>query len=442
MCGLIIAQDMRSCVKGYKKMMHRGTTGSITKAGKWFVGHIRLPINGLTPESDPPFNDGDFKTWMVGEYYEFDRENYPCDLPDLANALRYGKHLPNGMYHAAVIGPDDRLFFYQDMWNKKPLYHRVDINAYASEIKALTCLAPVTLDEIAMDTYIKGVGYTGERTPYNEIKKLKGSQLAHKYSNSPARIRIPRQQEKKTLLRALREETFLRAQADVPIGMLCSGGIDSSILYCILRAQGFNPDVFHIENDESKYVKMLDIPPNKLHMISYPESSEDQLKKILYYNESPQDLGSMIPQYLLGQAIKEEMPELRVIITGDGADEIFAGYKRCADSRRDLREPDLYPELQDYHIPRLDKLMMAHTLEVRCPFMAESVTRIAQSIPWSQLRGKRPLIKLAEILNVPPAIIFREKKPLKSPQVLQDKLAWRALIAQVFKDNFSEGLEL
>jgi len=73
------------------------------------------------------------------------------------------------------------------------------------------------------------------------------------------------------------------------------------------------------------------------------------------------------PQYHLFEAIKGGT-NTRIVISGDGADELFGGYRRI--NEYDSQKSDVFHELTYYHLPRLDKLSMAHTLELRNPFFS------------------------------------------------------------------------
>jgi len=441
MCGITITHSQEEAKLSLRALKHRGDRNTYTKLGNLWYAHRRLPINGISKKYDQPYWFRNAPNWMVGEYYDYSREKYPNDLMALAHKINSGPLIPLGMF-LFIQAHKNGFIAHQDFWNKKPFYYRSDLKAFASEIKALTALAPVTLNKKAFIDYEKK-GYSCDYTPYNEIKRIKNRILyyhdQHQFPGSSVDFFLPPRNSFNSLNKILWHAIKIRSKADVPVAMLCSGGLDSSLIYFILRKQGQNPHVFHIENNESQYLKYLNIPKDKLHIIKIDQGFD--LKEILYYNETPQDLGSMVPQYLLGKAIKESGLGIRVIITGDGADELFGGYKRC-NPLADNRYSDLYPELKNYHIPRLDKLMMAHTLEVRSPYLDEKIFSWSSQKSWSEIVNKKPIKQLAKELGLAPEIINRRKMPLKFHQVKDNKLEWRKYIISEFKKSFYKGLEL
>lgn len=86
----------------------------------------------------------------------------------------------------------------------------------------------------------------------------------------------------------------------------------------------------------------------------------------------------------------------------------------------DSQESDVWSELVSYHLPRLDKMMMHSTVELRSPFLAKPVVEFALSLPWEWRQGKN-LLKEAMRGIVPDVIIDRPKEPLKIGSVREDK---------------------
>jgi hypothetical protein len=120
---------------------------------------------------------------------------------------------------------------------------------------------------------------------------------------------------------------------------------------------------------------------------------EERIKDIYQmWNESPIDLGSVIPQFHLFEAVKK-FSGYRFVLSGDGADELFGGYKRIHEF--DSQKSDIFDELSYYHLPRLDKMSMAHTLELRSPFLNLDIVRFALHLPL-QWRKDKQILKRAE----------------------------------------------
>jgi len=212
------------------------------------------------------------------------------------------------------------------------------------------------------------------------------------------------------LIEAIRTRIDL---SDVPVSILLSGGLDSSIIYTVANnILGKNVTTFTIDNaEDQKYVSLLN--PKNLRFLDFDDTP---LETILRANEGPVDLGSMTAQYLIGQAIRKE--GFDVALSGDGADELFGGYRRI--NKYDSQQSDVWSELVNYHLPRLDKMMMQHTVELRSPYLARPVVEFALALPY-QWRINKNLLKMAFEDDLPEEIINRPKEPLKIEGVRNNK---------------------
>ncbi len=148
------------------------------------------------------------------------------------------------------------------------------------------------------------------------------------------------------------------------------------------------------------------------------------------WNESPVDMGSVVPQYHLFDAIKKGS-NTRIVISGDGADELFGGYRRI--NQYDSQKSDVFHELTYYHLPRLDKLSMAHTLELRSPFLNHDIIRFALSLPFEERKNKKILKDTFKGL-VPDSIIERSKLALKNEKIVTDQASYRMKIVKSYLD--------
>jgi asparagine synthase (glutamine-hydrolysing) len=219
---------------------------------------------------------------------------------------------------------------------------------------------------------------------------------------------------------------------EYPISLLVSGGLDSSIIAAILKEIGADVRWFSIENGENEYVQILaDQLEKEISFLDY-KMDESKIKEIYKkWNESPIDLGSVIPQFHLFEAVKN-FGGYRIVLSGDGADELFGGYKRIHEF--DSQKSDIFDELSFYHLPRLDKMSMAHTLELRSPFLNLDIVRFALHLPLEWRKDKKILKDTFGPL-LPEEIITRSKAPLKNPEIKQDKILYRYKAVDLFLEK-------
>ena len=417
MCGINLCFGESNVKLMNSLLSHRGIRSKYEHlSNDLFLGHVRLPIQGLSEKDDHPKTNNNLTGAFVGEIYNF-RQFDPSARTDLSVLLSKlgGTSCFNqfdGMWSVIAYNKDSQLtHIYTDHLNKKPLYIREKPFGISSEIKALTPLGKNTFDEVYFSAVAKW-GYCPDyRTPFNEIKMIPyGSHLAFDlwggltYFEQSLKIKP----EESSLYAVLDKAVRNRTVSDVPISLLMSGGLDSTIIYYLLRQYCPKLTIFHVDNDESQYLEYVDFrPTDKLIKIDINENDYD-LDTILNHNDGPVDLGSMIPQHLLAREIKKH--GFDVCLSGDGADELFGGYKRITEY--DSQYSDIYHELIFYHLPRLDKMMMAHAVELRCPFLSIPVISNALSIPYKDRINKASL-KTEFRGIIPDEIIDRVKQPLR-----------------------------
>lgn len=430
-------------------IQHRGllNRGGVHFEDGFGFGHVRLPIQGIDPIFDQPYIWGDWIFLFVGELFNY-KSVYPdhnSDIESLAKAWvtrgigSFREGVFDGVWSfVAYDRINKQAMVVTDFLAKKSLYYHNPTGSVSSEIKAL-CLLD---EEIQLDPFyfscVSKWGYClNERTPFSTIRKIppgycmlidRGGLLQESYY---MRL-VP--QDSVGLRKAIEQAVKNRLVSDIPISLLLSGGLDSSIIYKLVEKETHDFTIFHIENDEENFLDYLDIPSDIL--IVKLELEGFDLDEVLYFNEGPVDLGSMLSQYQIAEAVSGI--GLNIAISGDGADELFGGYTRIVDY--DSQWSDVFEELIYYHLPRLDKLMMAHTVELRCPYLSRSVIEGALALPYEQRIRKQCLKEMfADILPV--EIIIRDKKPLKSPQVLGGGLNWRYELIQRFQETVARRFQ-
>lgn len=418
-----------------------GRTGSYTN-GEINLGHVRLPINGLGEEYDQPMQENGRVLVFAGEIFNYRdfSKNLSCDTEILFQLWEsYGpfalSHLDGfwSFIHFDSRFPDQISVVTDDL-AKKPLYIHLPTMSVSSEIKAFHAIEPdYEFDPLYFSSVAKWGYHIGERTYMDSVRKLPPGcvitiDLAKMQFDCVPWINLQNYRTNVPLDDALRTAVRNRLVGDVPVSILLSGGIDSSIIYKMVLEQTRDFTIFHVDNDEAIYLDHLDIPGDI--QIKTLDIKDVDLGEVLYYNEGPVDLGSMLPQFAMSSAIKDSP----VVLTGDGADELFGGYRRM--SEYDAQYSDIFEELVYYHLPRLDKLSMAKTLELRSPFLARDVIGNALALPYSERVDKKYLKDTFRHL-LPASIVDRKKHPLKSKQVLS-KEGWRMELIKKFKEVSNE----
>lgn len=443
MCGINIISHpdyQFAWSKMDQAIKHRGTSSRTVALfdGRLCISHRRLPIIGLEKEHNHLQEYQGYITCFVGEflnYTDLDRKA-ESDYEMFRNLYPYSKERlfthTDGFWAACAVDlTEQKLHIYTDCLAKKPVYVRMDdcehIIGISSEIKPLTFLDENEADELYFSSVAKWGYHIGDRTPFKNIYKLPpychlslniktrewSAELYDRLKPNP--LLIPRLRE--LILTAVQN----RRVSHQPISFLVSGGLDSTIIYKL----GARPEdkVYHVDNNEDYYVDLLGI--ENLEKVSLGKITVEEALKM---NQTPVDLGSVLPQAALSKAIDSV-----VVLSGDGADELFGGYRRAMDY--DSQASDIFEELVYYHLPRLDRVMMANTIELRNPFLARNVIEAALAVPYHQRTCKQILKKIfADI--VPRKIIERQKEPLKIQETrhIEEKLKWRRMLIEKFRN--------
>lgn len=463
MCGILLTTDGSGA--SLDSIKHRGIEKTVVEKNGVFLCHHRLPIQTLDGDDwDQPkeISPGMFLMFN-GEIFNYDSSVYSSDTEYLCNLFSVYKGGSLEMFCAMFIphiqtwdgfwaitiydSNTGDVIAFTDPLGKKLLYYN-ESGEICSEIKGLifkqSQIDPTFISEV------RKWGYnTDDKTPYKDVKRflpntiyyynLQGSEFKQTYPdyykiwNYPIPELVGKNYEDhmewlwKKMMESVKNRLISK---NYPISLLVSGGLDSSIIAAILE-EGTDSNVtwYSIENGESEYVKLLAERYNKkVNFLKY--DMEDSLNQEIYqiWNETPIDLGSVVPQYHLFKAIKSNSDH-RIVLSGDGADELFGGYKRIHEY--DSQHSDVFQELTYYHLPRLDKMSMAHTLELRNPFLNLEIVRFALNLPL-EWRTDKKILKDTFSPLLPEEIVNREKAPLKNPGIKKDKVAYRYKAVDLF----------
>lgn len=402
------------------RLAHRGPEAEGVLAGPITLGHRRLAI--MDPDGgDQPIHSRSGEAAIVanGEIYNFPslrarlESGYPFrTMSDSEAALaQFTERGPegirdlDGMFAFAVADGED-LFVARDPVGIKPLYSgRSDGRLFfASEMKAL-------------------VGLVGDLTEFPPGTWFHSRLGARSYYEVPEREPVPRAAEAHVarLHETLERAVVKRLMSDVPLGAFLSGGLDSSLIVALARPHVDELHTFSVGLEGSPDLDAARTVARHFDTVHHehrlrPEEVAEALFDIVFHLESfDQDLvRSAIPTWFTARLASDSV---KVILTGEGADELFAGY----DYYRQFEDPaklqaELHRSVRSLHnlnLQRVDRMTMAHSIEGRVPFLDLELIDLAQTIPPQlKLRGSREkwaLRKVAESL-LPPEIVWREKK--------------------------------
>lgn len=471
MCGILIAHNPSE--ERIKSIAHRGIECSThsDESGLTLVHH-RLPIQ--TAIGDKWIQPIEMSK---GRYLLFNGEifNYPLGFSSDTEYLTslfstfdfsslemfsaiYEPYIKSwdGFWAICLVDMEKKdVFCFTDPLGKKCLYYN-DKGEICSEMKGL-----IDSDSFINPSFMGGVrkwGYLpNESTPFTNITKIKPNtfykwnfssptfkqEYGPYYTFKPSNFAF---ESEDMLMDWVWEKTEAATRnrllsLDYPISILLSGGLDSSIIGGLLLKLGADVSWYTINNGpDNDYVRECENYWGiKVNRLDYSMETDSLNLPELYFkwNESPVDLGSVIPQYLLFDAIKKGT-DTRIVLSGDGADEMFGGYRRI--NEYDSQGSDIFHELTHYHLPRLDKMSMAHTLELRNPFLNLDLMQLALALPL-EMRKNKTILKKAFKGLVPDSVIERKKHPLKNEKIAKDPMEYRIESLKYFEEGFNQFKE-
>lgn len=466
MCGILVAK--RASEERILSIAHRGIEHNVVYKDDLCLVHHRLPIQTVDGDSwSQPIQIGEDR-WLLfnGEIFNYgDFESDTAYLQNLFSSFQFGgigmlqalydPHIIawDGFWAVVMVDTNKReVYAFTDPLGKKCLY-RNDRGEICSEIKGLYEIDEQMEYDKAFFSGVTKFGYLPtDQTPFVNIKKLEPNRFYNWNLDNPGNINVSSPYYNFHFFDAgLRtyddrcEWLFEKMDKSVesrllsknyPTSLLLSGGLDSSIIAGLLLKLQADVDFYSISNGEDEeYVKACEyywgVESKRLSYNIDIESEEGKkgLKEIYQkWNESPVDMGSVVPQYHLFDAIKKGS-NTRIVISGDGADELFGGYRRI--NEYDSQQSDIFHELTYYHLPRLDKLSMAHTLELRSPFLNHDIVRFAINLPFEERKNKKILKDTFRGL-VPDSVIERSKLALKNNRIVEDQISYRKEVIRLF----------
>ncbi len=391
MCGLTGIFDTRGqreidsdiLTRMTNAIRHRGPDGEGTYVAPGIgLGHRRLSIIDIAGGAQPMYNaDRSVALVYNGEIYNF---------PDIKNELerlgyRFRTHCDteiilhgweewgetcvdkfSGMF-AFVLWDSrkDTLFLARDRLGKKPLYYSILPNGlmlFGSEIKALRQHPdfPHKIDPHAVEEFF-AYGYIPDpRSIYAGVQKLLPAHTLTVRRRGPARLKCywdlklnqPRvsdpDEAAHDLIERLTEATRLRLISDVPLGAFLSGGVDSSGIVALMSGLSNEPvNTFSISFgdkafDESEYAQHIADRYHTNHISREVDPNEFSLiDKLTEVYDEPFGDASALPTYRVCALARTRVT---VCLSGDGGDELFAGYRRYLWQQKEAQLRAIFPD--------------------------------------------------------------------------------------------------
>jgi asparagine synthase (glutamine-hydrolysing) len=371
------------------RMMHRGPDDSgiwVREDHRVALGHRRLAILDLSVAAQQPMRSlsGRYVIVFNGEIYNYKELRVRLERLGhhfhgtgdtevvLAAFIEWGASCLsyfNGMFALAIHDSGDSvtpatLFFARDRAGKKPLYiARHGRNIYfASELKSIPEDVRGGINISALNFYL-ALGYIpGDLSISQGVKKLPPAHAAIFQIESGEyhewrwwTLPSPKYEERIDIEDLVNEAESLvhdavrlRLRSDVPVGVLLSGGLDSSILVAsaaqnVGRVKTFTIGFPGSQLDETHYANIVANYFNTEHnVISLPQSSLSVLEEMAPLLDEPLADSSLIPTYLVS---KMTANHVKVALGGDGGDELFGGYSDYITAMRDARNLGIFPEI-------------------------------------------------------------------------------------------------
>jgi asparagine synthase (glutamine-hydrolysing) len=362
---------------------HRGPDGQgIHEDGTAFLGHRRLSIIDVAGGHQPMSNE-DGSQWITfnGEIFnhasirpalEACGHHYVsrCDTETIVHAYeQYGPSCVEqfrGMFAFAIWDSNRQtLFCARDRLGIKPFYyfHNDRIFAFASEIKALlrhpeiqTAFAEELLPEYLTFGYV-----SSDRTFYRGIRKLMpghtltldartGALNVRQYWDVPApgsSETKPDEEWIRECRERLEETVRMRLMSDVPLGMFLSGGLDSSAIAALMKRLRSEPvKTFAVGYREEEYSELAyarqvsaAIGTDHHEVVINSDDFFNALPQLIWHEDEPIAWPSSVSLYFVSRLAAEHVT---VVLTGEGSDELFAGYHRYQHYLFNRQWADLY----------------------------------------------------------------------------------------------------
>lgn len=458
MCGIIVIRNtevsettLQAALTALKARGPDAQVAQIFPGGRTGFGFTRLHIQG----------DGDINT-MEQPFYIQNRQAIVLVNGEIFNSAilvrQLGLQVPEGSSDCAVIPAllehglsleetcrqldgdfaivvldvsSGAVEMARDPYGVRPLYYTGDGTVIASELKGIISGSQTKITQVQPGTVVR---LTGSAPPQISVW------------HQPPWLKVPAWRASlegltaggQTLAHALEEAVAKRLTTIRDIGACLSGGLDSSLVAAIaardLAAAGKRLHTYSVGMAGSPDLEHARIVAEHIGSIHHeriltPEECLSIIPTVVRAIESFDitTVRASVGNYFVGQLVATETPSVKVVLNGDGADEVLGGYlyMRAApdDAAFEAETDRLLQEIHRYDVLRSERSMAAHGLESRSPFLDRQFVSVARALPTEALRPRGTMMEKAIL-----------RTAFSETGLLPDTVLWRR------KEAFSDGI--
>ncbi len=472
MCGIlgvlgsVSKEELAKCLAA---LTPRGPEFQVlhTPTSQTTLGFTRLAINGVSEAGNQPIQAGAWTVVCNGEIYNYEELaiRYELDMPDgasdcwvipqllekLGDPTQVCRALDGVFAFIAVNTHSGEVLVARDPYGVRPLFqaHQGKTLAWASELKDLPALPTSSL------ILPFPPGYWCKFT-------ADGTLLAEQQYHTIPWIKTPVQGyalNTSLLKKSLQIAVEKRLMSDRPIGALLSGGLDSSLVAAIaarkLAEKGQKLHTFSIGmpgSTDLEYARQVAHHIGSIHheikctKAEFIGAIEEVVGTIESYDITT--VRASVGNWLVGKWIRENT-DIKVVLNGDGSDEVGGGYlyfyKAPSDAAFEAESERLLADIHMFDVLRSDRCISAHGLEPRTPFLDKQFVAIWRGLPtWARRPSKTRMEKcvLREAFSgtglLPHAVLWRKKEAF-SDGVSSQEESWYVTAAKTAEERGCVG---
>ena len=355
--GIIGTYEEEEAKKAFKTLAHRGMDTNDTSVNDHcFLGLHRLAVTHVTKTLTQIYNHHSIQILFNGEIYNYEvlaEELHLQEQSELdviyAAYVKWGDdfvtHL-RGMFAIAII-EESQVKLFRDPFGKKPIYYTFDTKrfVFASEMKAIHSLVPFTFDRQMITQYFSFQTPLSPQTFDRHIYQVDAGEMLtftlgeetirrQKYYTPLTQTQtiVEKEKAEEVLEKVLLESVALRLPKEVKFACLLSGGVDSSLISAMAslkqKIHTFSIGYEGYEKyDERPFAKVVAEHIDSIHheVVFSKTDFLETIEKVVSSLDEPLADPAMLPLYHLMEEVHKE--GFKVVLTGDGSDELFMGYR-------------------------------------------------------------------------------------------------------------------